>query len=240
MTIDEIYRLVQAFASKDQRGFITPAEFNLMAQQAELELYNERLQTVIEGSQPKKEAGYYRRGLNSSVAKQDINPFNAMSSLSHSATNSNQSSALSLDSDYIISLNLSKSGSNNVLGTPIDIATPETVGQLLRSSLAKPTQSYPVALVSSSDSKEFKIEVFPKSSNRIIVNHYYYENKPKWSYVTVAGKPVYNPGASVGFKISSRCHGELVIKILSYLGVSIREADLVNYAQAKEIEQDKV
>ena len=36
MTIDEIYRLVQAFASKDQRGFITPSEFNLMARQAEL------------------------------------------------------------------------------------------------------------------------------------------------------------------------------------------------------------
>ena len=40
------------------------------------------------------------------------------------------------------------------------------------------------------------------------------------------------------FILSQRCHGELVIKILEYLGVSIREADVVQYAQANELKAD--
>ena len=59
MTIDEVYRLVQTFANKEQRGFITPSEFNLLAKQAELELYNKRLAIVMEKSQPKKNTEFY-------------------------------------------------------------------------------------------------------------------------------------------------------------------------------------
>ena len=68
MTIDEVYRLVQTFANKEQRGFITPSEFNLLAKQAELELYNKRLSIVMEKSQPKKAAGYYAESLSPGLA----------------------------------------------------------------------------------------------------------------------------------------------------------------------------
>ena len=63
MVIDEVYKLVQTFANKEQRGYITPSEFNLLAQQAELELYNKRLKIIIEKSQPKKAAGFYNETL---------------------------------------------------------------------------------------------------------------------------------------------------------------------------------
>jgi len=228
MTIDEIYRLVQAFASKDQRGFITPAEFNLMAQQAELELYNERLQVVMEGSQAKKIAGYYKKALTPAVAEQDILPF--LFDTEFTITGS----TTSIRSDYVCQLYIK---SNNV---PIDIVTTKNVGQILRSSLVKPSTDFPVALLSRAGSGATKISVFPESIGVVTVYYYRYSSKPTWNYVTIAGKPVYDSSNSRAFEISSRCHGELVIKILGYLGVSIREADLVNYAQAKEVEQDKI
>lgn len=226
MTIDEIYRLVQAFASKDQRGFITPAEFNLMAQQAELELYNERLQVVMEGSQAKKIAGYYKKALTPAVAEQDILPF------LHKSEVSLTKSEGAIRSNYICQLYLDN--------TPVDIVTVKNVGQIQRSSLAKPSTDYPVALLSRNSSDIIKISVFPDTISKVSCYHYIYASKPTWNYVTIAGKPVYDPSNSRAFDISGRCHGELVIKILGYLGVSIREADLVNYAQAKEVEQDKV
>ena len=82
------------------------------------------------------------------------------------------------------------------------------------------------------------ISVFPEYISEIAVNYYLYDNEPKWDYVTVAGKPVYNSVNSTQFRISSRVHGELVVKILEYLGVTIREADLVQYAQSSEIKAD--
>ena len=57
MTIDEVYRLVQTFAYKEQRGFITPSEFNLLAKQAELELYNKRLSLIKEKSPTRRSQG---------------------------------------------------------------------------------------------------------------------------------------------------------------------------------------
>lgn len=225
MTIDEIYRLVQAFASKDQRGFITPSEFNLMARQAELELYNERLQVVMEGSQAKKIAGYYKKALTPAVAEQDILPFLYETDVT---LTSGEGSILS---DYVCQL--------YVDNTAVDIVTAKNVGQIQKSSLAKPSADFPVALLSSNNSS-VKVSVFPNTIDSVSCYYYVYNNKPTWNYVTIAGKPVYDSANSRAFLISSRCHGELVIKILGYLGVSIREADLVNYAQAKEVEQDKV
>ena len=43
MTIDELYRFIQLIANKEQRGFIKPSEFNLLAQQAQLDLIHDRL-----------------------------------------------------------------------------------------------------------------------------------------------------------------------------------------------------
>ena len=43
MTIDELYRFVQLIANKEQRGFIKPSEFNLLAQQAQLDLIHDRV-----------------------------------------------------------------------------------------------------------------------------------------------------------------------------------------------------
>jgi hypothetical protein len=225
MTIDEIYRLVQAFASKDQRGFITPAEFNLMARQAELELYNERLQVVMEGSQAKKIAGYYKKALTPAVAEQDILTFLYKADISLTTGEG------AILSDYVCQL---YSGN-----TAVDIVTAKNVGQIQKSSLAKPSTDYPVALLSS-NSGSVKVSVFPNNISEVSCYYYLYNNKPTWNYVTIAGKPVYDSSNSAAFLISSRCHGELVIKVLGYLGVSIREADLVNYAQNKEAEQDKV
>ena len=43
MTIDELYRFIQLVANKEQRGFIKPSEFNLLAQQAQLDLIHDRV-----------------------------------------------------------------------------------------------------------------------------------------------------------------------------------------------------
>jgi len=243
MTIDEIYRLVQTFANKEQRGFISPTDFNLLAKQAELELYNKRLSIVKEKSPTKKAQGIYGETLSPELAKQDILSFFQRKVLQ---TNGNiqyqtfsSDSTVNIECDYIESIFINPGGDHNIaVNTPVDIVEPKDVNQILRSSLVKPSFDYPIALISSSSTGK-GIIVFPEGSSKIIVYCYYYGNtSPKWSYVTISGKPVYNPSASNNFRISSRCHGEVVVKILEYLGVSIREPEVVQYAQANEIKAD--
>ena len=242
MTIDEIYRLVQTFANKEQRGFITPTDFNLLAKQAELELYNKRLSIMMEKSQPKKSAGFYAESLTPELAEQDIAPFihTERFKIFKDGNDTSIGSSNSLNTDYIISMShLDNETQTSATNIPIEIVNDRNINQILRSSLVKPSSAFPVALIGGNgiDNKKL-INVFPDAIEVITVKHYINKTYPKWSYVTIAGKPVYDSGNSTQFKMSDRVHGELVVKILEYLGVTIREAEVVQYAQNKEITQD--
>ena len=41
ISIDTVYQRVLAFANKEQRGYITPQEFNLFANQAQMEIFEQ-------------------------------------------------------------------------------------------------------------------------------------------------------------------------------------------------------
>ena len=146
-----------------------------------------------------------------------------------------------MDADYKENIMHSQDESFNIAtNIPVEIVEAKDVNQVLRSSLVSPSMMYPIALMTKSSGSSIQLNVFPESVSSIIVYYYYYDNvnSPKWSYATVAGKPVYDVTSSRQFRISPRVHGELVIKILEYLGVTIREADVVQYAQGSEVKAD--
>tara|TARA_R100000654_G_scaffold68262_1_gene97110 strand:- start:22101 stop:22832 length:732 start_codon:yes stop_codon:yes gene_type:complete len=242
MTINEVYKLVQIFANKEQRGFVTPADFNLLAKQAEIELYNKRLSIIKEKTPTRRSQGVYKESLTAEMAKQDISGFLLKTD------GSLLEGEIKIPSDYIEAIysspnNLSFELESNV---PVEIVEEKDISNILRSSLAKPSTMNPVALISMQDDEsvgtfginEKNILIFPDSIPGVRIYHYYYQNTPKWNYITIAGKPVYSAGGSRNFVIASRVHGELVIKILEYLGVNIREPELVQYAQANELKAD--
>ena len=41
VSVNKVYQTVLAVANKEQRGYITPQEFNLFAEQAQLDIYNQ-------------------------------------------------------------------------------------------------------------------------------------------------------------------------------------------------------
>jgi hypothetical protein len=246
MTIDEIYRLVQTFANKEQRGFITPSDFNLLAKQAELELINKRLVILQEKSTQKKAAGFMEESLTPEMAEQDLSPFliskkfNTSSSTvvsGYSETEVNLSNDVLLIKEIFILPDESYGINSHV---PLEIVKPEDINKVLRSSLVKPSMDFPVGLISGSILDEnLKIKVFPDDIKNVMIYYYHMPSSPpNWNYVTIAGKPVHDPSNSTQFRLPSRVHGEIVVKILEYLGVNLREAQLVQYAKGNEVQAD--
>ena len=43
MTIDEVYKFVQFMANKEQRGYVKPSEFNMLAKRAQLDVIKEKV-----------------------------------------------------------------------------------------------------------------------------------------------------------------------------------------------------
>lgn len=197
---------------------------------------------MMEKSQPKKSAGFYAESLTPELAEQDIASFLKTENVTvdTDSTVAHVGSSGSLLTDYIVSISTADAETQTIsTNVPVEIVNNKNINQILRSSLVKPSASYPVALIGASSTSNAKlINVFPDSINSVTVNHYVNDSSPKWSYVTIAGKPVYDAGGSTQFKFSNRVHGELVVKILEYLGVTIREAEVVQYAQNKEVTQD--
>ena len=238
MTIDEIYRLVQTFANKEQRGFITPSDFNLLAKQAELELINKRLDVLQNKSQAKKMSGLMDESLTPEMAEQDLAPFLTLKRYTSSSvlvSSGYSESEITIDPNTVLIKEIFILPDENLginSNIPLELVKPEDINKILRSSLVKPSIDYPVGLMSGSvNSRNLKIKIFPNNIKRVMVS-------PNWFYVTVAGKPVHDPSNSTQFKLPSRTHGEIVVKILEYLGVNLRESSLVEYAQTNELKAD--
>jgi hypothetical protein len=60
---------------------------------------------------------------------------------------------------------------------------------------------------------------------------------PKWSYTLVQGNPIWNPSASdkQDFELHPSLFNTLIVKILVYCGLSLREQEVEQIANSEEI-----
>jgi hypothetical protein len=87
-------------------------------------------------------------------------------------------------------------------------------------------------------------KIYPTSLNRpgqVQATYFRYPKDPKWTYVTLlGGEPSFDQSQPdyQDFEMPAEDEFKLIMKILQYCGVSIREAQVTQYATAQE-QQDK-
>ena len=102
------------------------------------------------------------------------------------------------------------------------------------SPLTKPTVEYPIYIF-----EENKLYVYPKSiQSNITVNYLKKPIPPVWAF-TISSGYVYNPANSVDFELHPTEQTSLIIRILSYAGVVIRDPQIIQAAAGK-IQEEKV
>ena len=73
VSIDSVYQQVLAIANREQRGYITPQEFNLFSKKAQFDIFNSYFGDIREGSiQPDLDIDI---GEKSSIINDKIGPF---------------------------------------------------------------------------------------------------------------------------------------------------------------------
>jgi hypothetical protein len=82
--------------------------------------------------------------------------------------------------------------------------------------------------------------VYPTTiTSNVTIQYLRYPKDPNWTYsTTLLGDPLFNPGAATyqDFELPLDDFANLVIKILEYSGISIREQDVVSAAKAEEVQ----
>lgn len=215
ISVDDVYKTVLLILNKEQRGYITPAEFNKLATQVQLEIFEDYFQ--YENMQyriPDNDSEYSDRYKN---VDEKIAIFKE--------TSSSSTSPVTI---------VSHTGSNEFykLGTVIynnntevQKVQPNDLLYVNNSPLTAPTSKYPVYTLANG-----VITTYPQLS----VN-FTYLRKPAnvvWGFTVDSGSGgyVYDSGSSTDFELHDTEQTELIIKILMYSGVVIRDPQIVQTA----------
>jgi hypothetical protein len=232
--INDVRNTVLSIISKDNRGFITPFEFNLFAKQAQLEIFGQYMYNYSNAIN-KQNARMHGEGY-TDIPKnmaEVIDAFSTFAPLSYNGT----TSRFNLPADYYF---LEKLLYNN--NTEIEKVSHRKILNLVNSNLTAPNTAYPVYTMDNNGIVVYPTTIAPPppyTSSSIAAQYLRYPKDPNWTYSTTAlGDPLFNSAAATyqDFELPLDDFANLVIKILEYSGISIREQDVVSAAKAEEVQ----
>lgn len=229
ISVQSVYETVKNLANKDQKGFVTPEMFNSFAKAAQLKIYHEIFQEVIEGKKLRRSQVDAARNLSLvERTKTDLGVF--LEKVSPSKTNGSFERP---DDLYSVVSIVTKGLSQK----PVHIIYDDDKMQhILSSTLSAPTSSFPVAMVG------YGIDVYPTSIGRIDLKYYRTPKTPSYQFTLVAnpggGAPieVFSQLQSVDFELPSKYEPELVDEIATMVGVNIKEPVIEQYGSQEDIE----
>ena len=222
--IDTVYQKVLALANKEQRGYITPQEFNLMADKAQFELFDayfHALKTV----DIKPKTHYTIDNIEDIEMK--LQPFKKLTSWSQNAGDA----TFDWPSD-LYRLDFLADRTSGVY-SPIEEMSGHDLLYSNQHPLTKPTKNRMVFERTSSD-VEGKFWPNPTDSVAVDCSYYRIPVTPKWAYVVVEGRALYNATNSINFELHQSEEEVLVSKILALAGVVIMSSESVQYGGGME------
>jgi len=297
VNVDIVYKTVLLILNKEQRGNLSPDEFNKVATQVQLEIfesyfdtlnqqlrrpdndteYADRIKNVDQDISIFKEYGdttyvapgkYFTLPTTSgaSVATQSFTGDGTTISFPFTSITSSQlaSSVISVTINGVVTTAYTISGANIIFNTVpannaaiVVTATPEdfyrlgtviykggTEAQLVQRNellyinttpLVAPTTTYPIYLY-----ENHKLYVYPQTITSDVTVSYL--RKPLdviWNFTIPSGQNYYqyNPTNSVDFELSKTEQTNIILKILLYSGVVIRDPQIINVA-AQQVQQE--
>tara|TARA_R110002012_G_scaffold4110_1_gene19098 strand:+ start:481 stop:1173 length:693 start_codon:yes stop_codon:yes gene_type:complete len=218
--IDTVYQRVLALANKEQRGYITPQEFNLFANQAQLEILDQYMNDV----------NYFNRTPGNSEEYADMSRI-----LDEKLGVFKTELTLSAVSGIVnFPVNLYKLGKVYIRNgaREADQLTKDQVSRITKSRLTAPNQQRPVF-----DILNNQIRLQPAiSANDVVVSFVRKPISVNWGYVVINNKALYdpNPAKTTNFELHDSEETELVYKILKLSGAAIQRNDIAQFAQGME------
>lgn len=232
INVNTVYTTVLSILNKEQRGYLTPYEFNQLATQVQLEIFEKFFEDYNQYIRmPKTDVEFASR---MDHIHEEFQVFEKNAPASAVAANVyTQPSDLHRFGSAFYEI-----GKNN---PELEIVSKRDYHQQKLSPLTQPTTNFPIAIY-----QEDKLTVYPASSNTPAVGDigFNYIRKPAdvvWAYSegtlgqfvyekTSTGAGIIPTTGSVQFEISDSQQTEVIIEILKYAGVIIRDPQIVQSA----------
>ena len=235
VSINTVYQRVLVLANKEQRGYITPQEFNLYANQAQLEIINQYFYDINQFGRVSGNDTEY-----SDMLEHLHEKINSLTT--RQITLTRQITAFSY---HLVPQDCYKLGTvtMNVNGEIIEVE-PVNENELInmnRSPLTAPNVNNPVYTNSSriiSNETRKIIVITPSNANVVQATYVRVPSQANWAYVVVNGKALYNMHDSTDFDLHESEETNLVYRILALAGITLADTG-VNVYQASTTEEQK-
>ena len=220
ISIDTVYQRVLALANKEQRGYITPQEFNLFANQAQQDMFE---QYFYELSLAQKAAGEPGCGDLVGLINNKLHPYKGIEVMTYSGNHWKEAGTKYRYGQIFYKERALKMMDSN------DIYNIQQ-SQWHKAGL----QNDPVITNYADGWQVWDHSGEVTSGSNVTIEYITRPADVYWGYVVVNEQALYNASASINFTLHESEEGDLVIKILELAGIAIQKPDLVQTAAQEE------
>ena len=249
ININDVYKFVQFISNKEQSGFVKPSEFNIAVDRAQMQFFMERYNNPAEyqPGRPIPRVAYNQTQKVSDDLRQFITrvtlPIDNTGLMSYPTDYLHFSSASSSYVDVEFDRGTTSEDcpdcnkdtstgtvSSDVISKTVSIRPVDDseLSNLLSSSIVQPSLGFPVLTF-----YQEGIQYHPISINTVDFVYLRKPIKPEWAYTLVDNRPVYDSVNSIDLEWPVQVLNEIAIRVLSFIGINLRENDLAQYSEGK-------
>ncbi len=226
VSVDTVYQRVLGILNKEQRGYVTPQEFDLFANQAQMDIFEQYFYDINQFGRLHGNSTEYSDMLN--LLNEKINIFETVAPPSRN----------SADTHFIEPPNLYRLGTvvyKNTTTNPFGATSTEQIEAerinaneflyINSSPLTRPNNIRPVFV---SNASGIKVYGSSEITDPALVDYQYIRTpaQVQWGYQIVFNEPLYDASSTVNFELHDSEETELIIKILEMCGVLIKDLSL--------------
>ena len=230
ISVDTIYQRVLALANKEQRGYITPQEFNLLANQAQMSIFESYFyaKNQRDRAEPNRTNEVGESDIDELLDRK-LSPFSAIGTVTDGNTFLTQVTINSVARD-VFQVGMVMSG--NEPCQKVSVFEAQRFKSSTRHMLTTPTGHAPIYCDSRTDGDDIQVyagSVAPVTSG--VTAEYFAVPRPAdWTYVVVNSKALFNSTLAVDFELHRSEEDTVVNKILELAGIVMNKPGLVSTA----------
>ena len=221
ISVDKVYKTVLSILNKESRGFITPDEFERIGSQVQLDILDQNFhdynKAVVKAASGRAVEDY---GNIPEKIQHKIDPFYKANDLTLS------NGKVTIPSDLYKTINISITNKT----IQLEKVNKSKLSYLLSSPLAKPTSSFPVYYQTNTE-----IITNPTLTGSISIEYIKVPEDVNWNHtVGSSGQLTYNSSSSVDFTLHDSDRVQLILGILKYAGLVIKDPAVIQSASGEE------
>lgn len=218
VNVNTVYQRVLAITNKEQRGYLTPQEFNTFANQAQLDIFEQYFYDLNQFNRIPGNQTDYADMLE--ILEEKISIF--------------EKTGITVSGGTTLPADLYRLGS--ILNNCPDCKEIEQITQkewlyIRRSPIAKPTNDFPVYIRDNAGIKVYGTDN-TQITGSIFANYVKIPTTVSWAANTGTG--LYNSANSVNFELHESEETELVVKILALAGMALKDNSVYAMASGED------